>query len=69
MTAADWIWGGLLVAGAGVEAWALRNGRSGDTLSERTRSWFRVRTPAGRVTFAVVWVAFASWFLVHIVGG
>jgi hypothetical protein len=66
MTAADWIWGGFLAAGAGVEVWALRNGRPGDTLSERTRSWFRVRTRAGALVFAVAWCAFAAWFLVHI---
>lgn len=68
MTAADWVWGGLLAAGAGFEVWALRNGRSGDTLSERTRSWFRVSSPVGRTVFAAAWTVFAAWFLVHIVG-
>lgn len=66
MSAADVVWGGLLAAGAGVEVWALRNGRPRDTLSERTRAWFRVRTRPGAVVFAVVWCAFAAWFLVHI---
>ncbi|MFG2747252.1 hypothetical protein ACGFY0_45380 [Streptomyces chartreusis] len=68
MTAADWVWGGLLTAGAAFEVYALRNGRGGDTLSERTRAWFRVRTRAGAWTFAVAWIAFASWYLVHIIG-
>ncbi|MFC8277174.1 hypothetical protein ACFUJR_32520 [Streptomyces sp. NPDC057271] len=68
MTAADWVWGGLLAAGAAFEVYALRNGRRGDTLSERTRAWFQVRTRVGRAVFVVVWAAFASWYLVHIIG-
>lgn len=66
MSTADWVWGGLLALGAVVEVIALRTPRKGDTLSERTRAWFRVRTPAGKAVFAAVWVGFASWFLVHI---
>lgn len=66
MTPADIVWGGLLAAGAAFEVYALRNGRSGDTLSESTRRWFRVRTPAGALVFGVAWCAFALWFLVHI---
>ncbi|MFD1657012.1 hypothetical protein ACFSL4_01860 [Streptomyces caeni] len=68
MTAADVVWGGLLAVGAGVEVWALRNSRPGDTLSERVRAWFRVRTRPGAAVFAVAWTAFAAWFLVHILG-
>ncbi|MFP3990642.1 hypothetical protein U9R90_24895 [Streptomyces sp. E11-3] len=66
MSTADIIWGGLLAAGAGFEVYALRNGREGDTLSERTRAWFRVRTRPGRAVFAVAWCGFAAWFLIHI---
>lgn len=62
----DIVWGGLLAVGAAFEVWALRNGRAGDTLSERTRAWFRVRTRPGAAVFAVAWVGFAGWFLVHI---
>lgn len=69
MTTADAVWGGLLAAGAAVEIWALRSGRAGDTLSETTRRWARVRTPAGAVVFAVAWSAFAVWFLFHILIG
>ncbi|WP_167364402.1 hypothetical protein [Streptomyces regalis] len=47
---------------------AIRNGRPGDTLSERTRPWFRVNTPAGRTVFAAASTAFAAWFLLHIIG-
>lgn len=68
MDSADLIWGGLLVAGAAFEAYALRNGRDGDTLSETTRRLFRVRTKTGRVIFAVSWLGFAAWYLLHILG-
>lgn len=66
MTAADWTWGGLLAVGAAVEAWAILTGRWQDTLSDRTRSWFRVRTRVGAVVFAAAWCSFAVWFLAHI---
>lgn len=66
MDTADVIWGGLLAAGAAFEVYALRNGRSGDTLSESTRRWFRVRTKPGALVFGVLWCAFSAWFLVHI---
>lgn len=66
MTSADIIWGGLLVVGALFEVYALRNGRSGDTLSESTRRWFRVRTRTGAFVFGVAWCAFSVWFLIHI---
>lgn len=69
MVVADLVWGGLLAVGALVEVWALVNRTDGDTLSERTRAWFRVHTRSGRAVFAVAWVAFAGWFLVHILGG
>lgn len=68
MATADVVWGGLLAAGAVAEVIALRSGRQGDTLSERTRAWFRVHTPTGRAVFAVAWVGFAVWYLVHILG-
>lgn len=64
----DIVWGGLLAIGAGVEIWALRNGKPGDTLSERTRYWFHVKSPVGRAVFGVVWVVFSVWFLLHILG-
>lgn len=67
MDSADLIWGGLLVAGAAFEAYALRNGRDGDTLSETTRRFFRVRTKTGRAIFLATWLGFAAWFTFHIV--
>jgi hypothetical protein len=66
VSSADLVWGGLLTAGAAFEVYALANGRDGDTLSERTRSWFQVRTRAGAVVFGAAWCGFATWFLVHI---
>lgn len=68
VSSADVVWGGLLAAGAAFEVYALVNGRDGDTLSERTRSWFRVRTRPGAVVFGVTWFVFATWFLFHIIG-
>lgn len=69
MEDADFIWGGLLLAGAAVEAWALHTARSGDTLSETTRRAFRVNTRTGRIVFGAAWVGFSAWFLTHILGG
>lgn len=66
MNAGDAVWGGLILAGAGFEVYALRNARAGDTLSESTRRWFRVHTKAGAVVFAVSWAAFSLWYGWHI---
>ncbi|MFD8233984.1 hypothetical protein ACFV20_19150 [Streptomyces sp. NPDC059696] len=68
MNPGDAVWGGLILAGAAFEVYALRNAREGDTLSESTRRWFRVHTKAGKVLFVVGWVGFSVWFLDHIVG-
>lgn len=66
MSTGDVVWGGLLLAGAGFEVYALRTARQGDTLSESTRRWFRVHTRAGKVGFAVAWTGFGVWYLDHI---
>ncbi|MCT9090577.1 hypothetical protein N4G70_17190 [Streptomyces sp. ASQP_92] len=66
MTQPDVIWGAVLAVGALVELWALRNAQPGDTLSERVRVWFRTHTRPGRAAFAVAWLGFSAWFLVHI---
>lgn len=65
----DVVWGALFAAGFAYEAYALLNRKNGDTLSERTRAWFRTRTKPGRAVFAIAWGSFAVWFLVHILGG
>jgi hypothetical protein len=69
MAASDWVWSGIIVAGAAVEAYALANKRDGDTLSEVTRRAFRVRTKPGAIAFGTVWVSFSTWFLGHILWG
>lgn len=58
----------LLGTGLIVELVALLNKENGDTLSERTRAWFQVHKRPGWMIFAVAWVAFSAWFLVHILG-
>lgn len=62
----DVIWGSVLLLAAAVEVWALRRSEPEDTLSERVRAWFRVKTAVGRVVFGVLWAGFAVWFGVHI---
>lgn len=64
---ADYVWGGLIAAGATYEAYALFNTRKEDTLSELTRATFRTRSSkAGRYSFLVAWTVFATWFTGHI---
>lgn len=67
-SSADFVWAGLLTAGAALEVYALKNKQPGDTLSESTRRWFRVNTPAGRWVFGISWTAFAVWYGLHILG-
>jgi hypothetical protein len=62
----DAVWGGLILAGAAVETYALRSARQEDTLSAATRRWFRVHTKAGAIVFAVAWTGFGVWYLDHI---
>lgn len=63
---AMWVsWLGLFVV---FEGHALLTESLGDTLSERTRDWFRTKTPAGRVGFIVFVLALGSWFIPHILG-
>jgi hypothetical protein len=67
MTESDWIWLGLIAVGAAFEGYTLRNGKEGDTLSETTRSLFRVKTSKlGRASFLVAWLGFSGWYLGHI---
>jgi hypothetical protein len=66
MEESDFIWGGVFLVGAAVEVWALKNSIPGDTLSERTRKWFRVDTRTGKVVFTLGWLSFSAWFLNHV---
>ncbi|AVP41365.1 hypothetical protein SEA_YARA_31 [Streptomyces phage Yara] len=67
MEEADIVWGSLLLAGLIYEFQALIRNKDDDTLSRRTRFWFRVRTKPGAATFGVLWTGFAAWFLWHII--
>ncbi|WP_316749257.1 hypothetical protein [Streptomyces herbicida] len=64
----DLIWANLLVLCLAYELFTLVDNTDGNTLSERVRAWFRVRTRSGRAVFALIWTGFAAWFLVHILG-
>lgn len=66
MNAGDAVWGGLILAGAAVETYALRTARQEATFSAATRRWFRVHTKAGAICFAVAWTGFGIWYLDHI---
>lgn len=69
MAASDVVWGGVILVGAAIEAYALFNKRKDDTLSEVTRRAFRVHTRTGAVAFGALWVSFSGWFLGHILWG
>ena len=64
----NYVWGSILGAGFLYEAYALFSKKGGDTLSERTRAWFKTSTKPGKVIFGLAWVGFSLWFLVHILG-
>lgn len=69
MAASDVVWGGVILTGAAIEAYALLNKREHDTLSEVTRRAFRVRNKPGAITFGVLWATFSVWFGGHIIWG
>lgn len=67
MRDADYVWGALLLIGGIYEAQALIRNKDDDTLSRRTRYWFKTRTHAkGRLAFGIAWIGFAAWYLWHI---
>lgn len=63
---ADVFWGTLLLAGVAYEVAAIRSKRWKDTLSDTTRKWFMTDKPVGKFVFGIGWVAFAGWYLWHI---
>lgn len=64
---ANVIWVLWLALFAVFEAIGVASKREGDTLSERTRDWFRTKdSRTGRRVFGAGWAAFALWFLWHI---
>lgn len=62
-------WGWWVLAFIALETLGLISRTNGDTLSERTRVWFRTDTRLGRSVFGISWAVFAIWFLVHILWG
>lgn len=68
MTSPNILWAVLLGLGAVYEIYGIRTHAKGDTLSERTRCWFRVHCTGGRLVFLVLWTLFGIWFPLHIVG-
>lgn len=64
----DLVWGAVIGVGVAYETYGLRRDLDA-ALSRRTRAHFRTDTTAGRCVFAAFWIAFASWFLRHILTG
>ncbi|MFR9796852.1 hypothetical protein ACL02U_13230 [Streptomyces sp. MS06] len=69
------VWNGLLIAagvavaaGAGVEAYALRTKRAGDTLSEHIRPWAKAHRGLFLALCGLL-VAVGAWLPGHILGG
>lgn len=50
------------------EVYAIRNRVPGDTISERTRVYFRIKGKAGSYIFLAFLGSSAAWFAAHIVG-
>lgn len=63
------VWGGLLGAAFVYEMWGVFNKADGDTLSERVRDWFHVRTRPGKAVFTICWLGLTVWFIPHILFG
>ena len=55
--------GALLVG----EAWAIANHVPGDTISERTRVYFKIKGKGGTFVFLATLGTFSAWFSAHIV--
>ena len=63
----DIVWAAIISVGLAYETYTLLDKREGNTLSEVTRSLFRVHTSSvGRSAFLVVWSGFALWFAGHV---
>ncbi|PPS89441.1 hypothetical protein [Streptomyces sp. MH60] len=62
-------WGVLLGAAFAYEMYGVFNKVEGDTLSERTRDWFRTKSTPGKVVFTAAWLGLTAWFIPHIING
>lgn len=59
--------GASLVPLVGFEAYAIRNRVPGDTISERTRYYFRVKGKTGSFVFLTFLGTASAWFAAHVV--
>jgi hypothetical protein len=62
-------WGTILGAAFAYEMYGVFNGREGDTLSERIRTWFHTSSRPGKAVFVVAWLGLTAWFIPHIIFG
>ncbi len=60
------IWAIIFALGAIYEFHTIVDKRRNDTLTETTRTVFRIHTKVGRLVFVVIWLGFSVWFLGHI---
>lgn len=63
------VWGGILGTAFVYEMYGVFNKVEGDTLSERTRDWFRTKSTPGKIVFTAAWLGLTAWFIPHIVFG
>ncbi len=56
--------GGAMLVG---EGWAIVNKVPGDTISERTRYYFRIKGKGGTFVFLAFFGTFSAWFSAHII--
>lgn len=68
MERTDLVWGGILLAAAGLQARELRRGGRG-AFCNLVRRVFATESTAGRVAFLAVWAGFAGWYASHVIGG
>lgn len=52
-----------------VEAIALANKQTDDTLSEKIRDLFHIKTLWGKITWGIAFGLFATWFFCHVMWG
>lgn len=63
----DAAWAVIILAFAGLEAWALHEPSHRFTFSERLRDWFNVQTRSGAFVFIAVLGTAAAWLSAHII--
>lgn len=59
-------WAAWTAALVVIESTAIANKKTGDTLTDKTRSVFFTHTKLGRAAFGAAWSGFSIWFFGHI---